>query len=235
MSFQSLRELQSFVRSLDVPEERREVVEAELLDHFFARLSDGATEAEALAAFGAEGALRIRFEPVERGFGLTRAQAARGGAALGLAVFAAASVLIFGREVFWTVLEACGLLRVHTPAFVSAAADFAVAFGTATALVLRVALTVLAIRLFAPRRRAVTLREEPGASALELVVLSAITLASPLLLEPTLANVLEPVFPVRLGSMADDAMIGIAIWFALTAHGLFSAIGRFFGRRRSLG
>src|SRR2546428_4225087 len=68
VGFESLGELQSFVRQLDVPEERREIVEAELLDHFFARVASGDPEDIALSAFGDPEALRIRFERVERSF-----------------------------------------------------------------------------------------------------------------------------------------------------------------------
>src|SRR5579859_6790550 len=92
MGFQSLSELRAFVTGLDVPEERREIVEAELLDHFFARVAGGSSEAEALRAFGDAEALRIRFEPVERGFHLSRRQALRDGLMVGAGyLFAAAA------------------------------------------------------------------------------------------------------------------------------------------------
>ena len=109
MGFGSLRELQRFVGELRVPDARREVVESELLDHFFARIGEGASEAEALAAFGSADALRVRFEGAERSFAFTRADALRDGVRFGAGLFLA---LAASDAVVSIVLDALfGLLR----------------------------------------------------------------------------------------------------------------------------
>src|SRR5690242_13997028 len=95
MGFRTVGELQAFVAALRVPEERREVVESELLDHFFARVADGASEREALDAFGEVACLRTRFEVVEPGFCLTRARAVRDGVKLGGAWLLASALAWF--------------------------------------------------------------------------------------------------------------------------------------------
>lgn len=94
MPFCSLESLQEFVRALDIPEERREVLLAELEDHFFCELAEVESSgvpreeaaARALATIGEPEALLSRFLAAERAFFLTRRAAASCGARAGVTI-----------------------------------------------------------------------------------------------------------------------------------------------------
>lgn len=214
MSFQSLRELQSFVRSLDAPEERREVVEAELLDHFFARIAEGASEAEALAAFGSQEALRIRFEPVERGFVLTRLDAVRDGARVGAAFFGASLCAAFVSGAYWSIWRQVWFAidgGWHNRLAMEAL-DYAANFGSLTdgALQIGFAVAFLAWALRS-RRWARGMRAEVGAPSLHFGVSSGLGLAAVLVFVPLLERIMGLVH-LFTGFLGGE--LGIAIWTA---------------------
>lgn len=214
MSFRSLRELQSFVRSLDVPEERREVVEAELLDHFFARIGDGATEAEALAAFGAKEALRIRFEPVERGFRLTRRDAVRDGARLGGAFLTAAAAAALTSGAYWWVWRQLWFQMTDAwhPRWALDAIGRAAEVGQFTDALIQIGFTVafLAWALRA-RRWGRGLRAEIGAPALHFALSSGLGLVAALSFLPLLGSVMARVH-LYTGDLGGS--LALAVWAA---------------------
>ena len=98
-AFRSLRELDAFVRALPIPEERRDVVADELVEHVMARVGDGATEAEALASLGDAELLARLVAPAERRFRPSNAVVVLWATAVGLALIAAEIVgtLLWGR------------------------------------------------------------------------------------------------------------------------------------------
>ena len=79
-AFRSLRELESFVRALPIPEERREVVADELTGHVMERVAGGTSETDALASLGDPALLERLVAPAERRFSPSIAYAARAAA-----------------------------------------------------------------------------------------------------------------------------------------------------------
>lgn len=223
MSFRSLRELQSFVRSLDVPDDRRDVVEAELLDHFFARIGDGATEAEALAAFGAQDALRVRFEPVERTFRFTRRDAIRDGARLGIAFLVAMAVSgVAASAAEWVAYGGIEIFA-RLGANVRTLWDDWYWVFPAASYGARIAIGFAAI-LFARPRRGIAapgrVRSQPYAAVLFMQLASGLALFGALDVEAGTANLFKVVLG-RWGWLVQypsgvGGMISIALWALLT-------------------
>lgn len=90
MPFQTREQLDSFVASLAVPEDRREIVGGELRDHVASALAEGASLSIALAQLGDPVALRTRLEQVEPAFRFTHRAAFRSSAGASCAVVGAA-------------------------------------------------------------------------------------------------------------------------------------------------
>jgi hypothetical protein len=103
MGFRSREELLAWVARLDVPEERRQIVAAELEDHLDelvaqeARrgLNDSEAEAAALVRLGNARELTRRFEAVDGAYGLTLRQAWIEGLRVSLVVGAASLLVAF--------------------------------------------------------------------------------------------------------------------------------------------
>src|SRR2546427_7040137 len=127
--FKSRTELLAFVARLRIPEARRTLVEAELLDHLDSRLAAGLAaggdeakaEREALAAFGDPDQLRASLERIEPAFDIDPVRATVRG--LASAILASIVFAILGELLphqgpairlqllaAWSVTALCGLI-----------------------------------------------------------------------------------------------------------------------------
>jgi hypothetical protein len=88
----SIEELRQFVADLRIPQERREVTEAELLDHVNQAISRGASEEDAVTALGDLDELKMSFEEVEPRFHVSWRTSFFAGGRIG-ALYVAASAL----------------------------------------------------------------------------------------------------------------------------------------------
>ena len=101
--FATLDDLRSFIAALRIPEERRRLVEIELMDDVESRIASGVSERDALAALGDPARLRAARERIEPAFALDPFTATVRALVCALAatgVFAISSVLVT-RHGYW--------------------------------------------------------------------------------------------------------------------------------------